>query len=228
MNMSELKMYMKKRVLIVIFITFVVSFAFFAHLTSLDFDEFLLGFLVIVLLYLLGVLWLLVRSRGSVTGQNGDCYALIKDNKKVVNKTSLLEDYEKRQFLKFVGSLGLSAFLLFFLNKKTKAVRFGETGGEEVGGDSLSGEQTTGSVTLTDADTWYQVPATNQEERVFLALNNRSGQAMYWSFSGEVSSTEGGMLFPSGGNLMLDVSSTVNVFVRCPVTGQQVWYVESQ
>lgn len=138
-------------------------------------------------------------------------------------------DKNRRQFLKLAGSLGLSAFFLSLFSKKAQALQFGGTGiPDPIGVEPLGNSQTTGSTTLTDADTWYQVPSSNQANRVFIVLHNRSGYDMYWTFDNTVNASSGGMLFPSGGNLMLDAGNAVNVYARCGTAGQSCWYAESQ
>lgn len=138
-------------------------------------------------------------------------------------------DNQRRLFLKTLGSLGLVGLIYFLLTKKTQALQFGGTGiPDPIGIEPLGNSQTTGSVTLTNANTWYQVPPTNQTNRVFLVLHNRSGYDMYWSFDNTVSASTGGLLFPSGGTLQFDAGSAVNVYVRCATAGQVCWYAESQ
>lgn len=138
-------------------------------------------------------------------------------------------DEKRRQFLKALGSLGLGALLLSLFSKKAYGLQFGGTGvPDPIGIEPLGSSQTTGSVTLTNADTWYQVPSSNQTSRVFLVLHNRSGYDMYWTFDNSVSASTGGLLFPDGATLQLDAGTAVNVYVRCGTTGQACWYAESQ
>jgi hypothetical protein len=138
-------------------------------------------------------------------------------------------DKNRRLFLKTLGSLGLGGLVYFLFTKKAQAVQFGGTGvPDPIGIEPLGNSQTTGSVTLTDANTWYQVPAGNQASRVFLVLHNRSGYDMYWTFDNTVSASTGGLLFPSGGTLQFDAGNAVNVYVRCGTAAQTCWYAESQ
>lgn len=138
-------------------------------------------------------------------------------------------DVDRRLFLKTLGSLGLGGLIYFLFTRKAEAIQFGGTGvPDPIGIEPLGNSQTTGSVTLTNADTWYQVPASNQANRVFLVLHNRSGYDMYWSFDNTVSASTGGLLFPSGGTLQFDAGSAVKVYARCGTAAQVCWYAESQ
>jgi len=138
-------------------------------------------------------------------------------------------DENRRFFLKTLGSLGLGGLVYFLFTRKAQAIQFGGTGiPDPIGIEPLGGSQTTGSVTLTDANTWYQVPSSNQSNRVFLVLHNRSGYDMYWSFDNTVSASTGGLLFPSGGTLQFDAGNAVKVYVRCATAAQVCWYAESQ
>ena len=113
--------------------------------------------------------------------------------------------------------------------KDAGAVQFGGTGiPDPIGVEPLGNSQTTGSVTLTNADTWYQVPNSNQTSRVFLVVQNRSGYGMYWSFSNSVNASTGGLLLPDGATLQLDAGNGVNIYIRCGTAGQAIWYAESQ
>ena len=138
-------------------------------------------------------------------------------------------DLGRREFLRLAGTLGIGALLLSLFRRPAQAIQFGGTGvPDPIGIEPLGNAQTTGSVTLTDANIWYQVPASNQASRVFLALHNRSGYDMYWAFDNTISASTDGLLFPSGGTLQLDAGSTVKVYVRCGTAAQAVWYAESQ
>lgn len=139
-------------------------------------------------------------------------------------------DIKKREFLKVLGSLGLGALLVsLFRVRDVSALSFGGTGvPDPIGIEPLGSSQTTGSVTLTDANTWYQVPSSNLTSRVFLVLQNRSGYDMYWTFDNAVSASTGGLLFPDGATLQLDAGADVNVYVRCGTAAQVCWYSESQ
>jgi len=140
-------------------------------------------------------------------------------------------DSTRRNFLKAIGALGLGALISYFIwPRKASALSFGGSGGavDPVGIKPLGGQQTTGSITLTNADTWYPVPAEPLSERVFLVLQNRSGVDMYWSFDNSVSASTGGLLFPNGATLTLDANADVEVYVRCGTAGQTCWYSESQ
>jgi hypothetical protein len=138
-------------------------------------------------------------------------------------------DEKRRLFLKALGTLGLGGLVYLLFTKKAQALQFGGTGvPDPIGVEPLGGSQTTGSVTLTSADTWYQVPSSNQSNRVFLALQNRSGYDMYWALDNTVSASTGGLLFPDGATLQLDAGNAVNVYVRCGTAAQVCWYAESQ
>lgn len=139
-------------------------------------------------------------------------------------------DIARRDFFKALGALGFGALITYFIRPRgVSALSFGATGTPDpIGIKPLGNSQTTGSVTLTDANTWYQVPAANLTSRVFLVLQNRSGYDMYWSFDNTVSASTGGLLFPNGATLTLDANADVDVYVRCVTAAQACWYSESQ
>ncbi len=101
------------------------------------------------------------------------CYILVSDKQKLRKKVltfpaNLPEkvDKDRRLFLKTLGSLGLGGLVYFLFTRKAEAIQFGGTGvPDPIGIEPLGGSQTTGSVTLTDANTWYQVPSSNQSNR---------------------------------------------------------------
>ncbi|MDD3662001.1 MAG: hypothetical protein PHG63_02945 [Candidatus Dojkabacteria bacterium] len=141
-------------------------------------------------------------------------------------------DPVRRQFLSLLaktGILGILVLLFTHQPKSVDALTFGASGlTTPVGVKPLGGSQTTGSVSLADADTWYPVPSSALSDRVFLILHNRSGTSMYWTFDDSVNNSSGGLMFPAGGTIQLDVNPDVTVYVRCPSAGESVWYAESQ
>jgi|GEM_PF-2090695 len=149
---------------------------------------------------------------------------VVIEERKSTDNTRVI-DVDRRDFLKLIGSFGVGAFLLALFAKEAKALQFGGTGTPD---QPLGNSQTTGSVTLTSADTWYQIPSSNLSSRVFISVHNRSGYDMFWTFDDNVNSSTGGMLFPDGANLMLDAGDAVSVYVRCGTAAQVCWYAESQ
>ena len=169
-----------------------------------------------------------VKTSNQVKNSTKKISAKNDDSVKVVLKEEGL-DSGRRQFLRLAGSLGVGAVFFSLLRRDANALQFGGTGvPDPIGVEPLGNSQTTSSVTLTDADTWYQVPSSNQASRVFLLLQNRSGYDMYWTFDNSVNASTGGLLFPTGATLQLDAGAAVNVYARCGTAAQVVWYAESQ
>lgn len=86
---------------------------------------------------------------------------------------------------------------------------------------SLSGASTNGTVTLTNANTAYAIPATGIAANHTLMIYNGSDTDIFIGFA---TLTSGGILLPSGGVLTCDLGANQVIYGYCASAGKIVNY----
>lgn len=86
---------------------------------------------------------------------------------------------------------------------------------------NLSGASTNGTVTLTNANTAYSIPATGINADYTLIVYNGSDTDIYIGFA---TLTSGGILLPSGGVLNCDLGTSQVIYGYCASAGKIVNY----
>ncbi len=84
-----------------------------------------------------------------------------------------------------------------------------------------SGSASNGTVTLTDADTAYAVPATASTKNHILILHNGSDSDMYVGYA---TLTTGGILLPAGGTMTVDLGASQKMYAYCGSAGKVINY----
>lgn len=145
---------------------------------------------------------------------------------KVKNKEKL--DISKRDFLKALGSLSLGAFIFFLFSKKAQALSFGSTGlPDPVGVKHFSGAGADFSITLTSADTAYQVPASGSvpAKDYILSIYNGSDADVFWGWSSDIGATPAKRkIIPSGGTMNIDLAANQYFYLVCGSAGKVIAY----
>ncbi len=93
--------------------------------------------------------------------------------------------------------------------------------GELVTATTPDGIGSNGSVTLTNADTAYAVPATASTKDHILVLYNGSAYDMFWGYQ---NTNANGILLPANGRVTLDLGANQQVYLYCATAAQTITY----
>ena len=141
-------------------------------------------------------------------------------------------DKEKRDFLKYILSLGIIPLLVLFFNKRVNAMSFGSTGvTDPIGIKNFTGTGSDLSLTLTSADTAYQCPAIGSvpTKDYVLDIYNSSDSSVYWGWTSSIAGTSAlRRLISSGGTLNIDMASGQSIYLVCASAGKVVAYGTKQ
>ena len=137
-------------------------------------------------------------------------------------------DYERRQFMKYLFSLGMVSLIGVLINKRTSAMSFGSTGvTDPIGIKNFSGTGSDFSLTLTSADTAYQCPANGNvpDGDYILDIYNSSDTDVYWGWSSNIAGTAAlRRLISSGGSLNMDLGANQYIYLVCDSDSKTVAY----
>ncbi|GBD90294.1 hypothetical protein BMS3Abin04_01011 [bacterium BMS3Abin04] len=88
-------------------------------------------------------------------------------------------------------------------------------------GQFPAGTGSNGSITLTNADTAYSIPASAPTENYVIVLYNGSDTDMYVGYE---NSNANGLLLPSGGRMSFDLGANQVVYAYCGSAGKILSY----
>lgn len=140
----------------------------------------------------------------------------VQDKKGTVKDTNPLpvKIVEGDDILDLVQKGSLSSAAVFIVDASGNQI-------DDFGKVYLSGAGTNGSVTLTNANTAYAVPASAPTSRYTIVLYNGSDTDMYWGF--ENSNSNGIKIAPEG-KVPISLGANQQVYVYCGTAGKTITY----